>query len=67
MASRADQLGAASGDRVVFLGIGQRRGKHGDLSSPFKGFCTVRFDDGVPMLCLLKDCHPIPRRPRPDF
>lgn len=59
--------GLCHGDRAVYLGIGQRRGKHGDVLSPRRVFATIRFDDGQASLALVNDLHPIPRRPPPDF
>lgn len=63
----AGNPGIAHGDRVVFLGAGQRRGQHGDALSPRRVFAGIRFDDGVAILCLVGDLHPIPRRPPPMF
>lgn len=63
VAARACGLG--HGDRFVFLGAGKRRGKHGTVLAARRGFANVRFDDGVALLCLARDCHPIPRRPPP--
>ncbi|MCD2324974.1 hypothetical protein LQ953_13200 [Sphingomonas sp. IC-56] len=65
--TRAGRTGIAHGDRVIYLGIGQRRGQHGDALSPRKQFAGVRFDDGSAFTCLTADLHPIPRRPPPMF
>lgn len=59
--------GLQRGDRVVFLGDGQRRGKHADAVNVGDRFATALFDDGPRLLCLARDLHPIPRRPPPDF
>lgn len=61
------KTGVAAGDRAVFLGIGQLRGKHGDVLNARPTFSIVRFDHGVAVLTLTADVHPIPRRPPPDF
>ncbi|WP_028965353.1 hypothetical protein [Sphingomonas phyllosphaerae] len=53
------------GDRFVYLGRGRRHGKHGTVIAARRGFANVRFDDGLALLCLARDCHPIPRRPPP--
>jgi len=58
-------LGIAHGDRVLYLGAGQRRGQHGDALSTRRVFAGIRFDDGVAALCLVRDLNPIPRRPPP--
>lgn len=57
--------GIAHGDRVLYLGSGQRRGQHGNALSPRRVTAGIRFDDGVAALCLIRDLHPIPRRPPP--
>jgi hypothetical protein len=57
--------GLSHGDRVVYLGIGQRHGQHGDALSPRRDFSTIRFDDGTATLCFTAHLHPIPRRPPP--
>lgn len=59
--------GAAGGDRVVLLGIGQTRGKHADVLSIRGQIAAVRLDSGDAVLTLARDVHPIPRRPKPDF
>jgi len=63
--------GLARGDRIVFLGRCGPRGKHGEIVAVFGArprFATVRYDhDPQPRLTLAGDCHPIPRRPPPDF
>ncbi|RZL74928.1 MAG: hypothetical protein EOP66_11400 [Sphingomonas sp.] len=66
-AAAAAQCVFSHGDRVVFLGQGQRRGQHGDALSPRREFAGVRFDDGERILCLTAALHPIPRRPPPMF
>jgi hypothetical protein len=63
----ASRAGIAHGDRVIYLGIGQRRGQHGDALSPRRHFAGVRFDDGAAFACRTADLHPIPRRPPPMF
>jgi hypothetical protein len=57
----------AAGDRVVFLGQLGPRGKHADVLSVRPTFSGIRLDSGSALLCLTKEIHPIPRRPRPDF
>ena len=57
----------ARGDRCVFLGQLGPRGKHADVLCVRSTFCGIRLDSGPAILCLTKDIHPIPRRPRPDF
>jgi hypothetical protein len=59
--------GVAHGDRVVYLGLGQRHGQHGDALSPRRITASIRFDDGTTSWCLAADLHPIPRRPPPMF
>jgi hypothetical protein len=57
------RTGLAAGDRVLFLGLGPRN-RHGDVVYVMpRGFASVRFDHGRPVLTLVKDLHPIPRRP----
>ena len=55
------------GFRAVYLGLGQARGKHCDVLAVRGALASVRFDSGAACLALAKDCHPIPRRPPPDF
>jgi hypothetical protein len=58
-----ERTGLAAGDRVLFLGLGPRN-RHGDVVAVMRrGFASVRFDQGRPVLTLIKDLHPIPRRP----
>lgn len=65
---RAGQrTGLGHGDRAVFLGTGQRRGKHCDVLAVRPPHASVRFDDVGGTLCLAEHLHPIPRRPPPDF
>lgn len=59
--------GLCHGDRAVYLGLGQARGKHCDVLSVRGVHASVRFDTGTACRALAKDCHPIPRRPPPDF
>lgn len=59
--------GISAGDRALFLGMGQLRGKHGDVLNTRPKFTTIRFDNGRAVLTLTADIHPIPRRPPPDF
>ena len=59
--------GIARGDRAVFLGLGQLRGKHGTVLAVRPKITSIRFDTGVAVLTLTADVHPIPRRPPPDF
>ena len=60
--------GLSRGDRAVFLGLGQLRGKHADVVSARREFVVLAFDD-VPRgtLTLAANVHAIPRRPKPDF
>lgn len=57
--------GIGHGDRVVYLGIGQGHGRHGDAVSPRRDCAGIRFDDGTTSTCRTADLHPIPRRPPP--
>lgn len=57
--------GISHGDRVLYLGIGQRRGQHGEALSPRRDCAGIRFDDGAALTCRTPDLHPIPRRPPP--
>lgn len=59
--------GLCHGDRAVYLGLGQARGKHCDVLAVRGVHAAIRFDTGSACLALAKDCHPIPRRPPPDF
>lgn len=59
--------GIFHGDRAVYLGLGQARGKHCDVLAVRGPLASVRFDGGAACLALAKDCYPIPRRPPPDF
>ena len=59
--------GVGQGDRAVFLGRGQLRGRHADVLSVRREFARIAIDDGPKVLTLTANCHPIPRRPRPDF
>ncbi len=59
--------GIARGDRAVFLGPGQLRGRHADVLSTRRAFTAIAVDDGPRVLTLTVHVHPIPRRPRPDF
>lgn len=61
----ASSPGIGHDDRFVYLGTGKRRGKHGTVIKAWREFANVRFDDGIAVLCLARDCHPIPRRPPP--
>jgi len=56
-------LGLAGGDRCLYLGIGQRHGKQADVLAVRREFASIRFDSGIAVLCLARDCHPVPRRP----
>ncbi len=62
-----DDRGLATGDRALFQGIGQLRGKHCDVLSVRRDLVTLRFDSGASVIALVRDCHPIPRRPPPMF
>jgi hypothetical protein len=55
--------GLARGDRCLFLGIGQLRGKQADVLVVRRDFASIRFDSGLAVLALARDCHPVPRRP----
>lgn len=66
-APAATDLGVCHGDRALFLGIGRRHGKQGDVSSPRRELATLRFDDGASLLVRIADLHVVPRRPKPDF
>ena len=59
--------GICHGDRAVYLGLGQSRGRHCDVLAVRGALASVRFDSGAACLALAKDCHPIPPRPPPDF
>ena len=59
--------GICHGDRAVYLGLGQSRGRHCDVLAVRGALASVRFDSGAACLALAKDCQPIPRRPPPDF
>ncbi|RXD05542.1 hypothetical protein EQZ23_10815 [Sphingomonas sp. UV9] len=54
------------GDRALFEGLG-RTGKQCDVLVVRKVFAAVRFDDGLAVLCLANDLHPVKRRPPPMF
>lgn len=59
--------GIAAGDRCLYLGIGQRRGKQCDVLSVRRAFACIRFDSGLALLALVADLHAVPRRPPPMF
>lgn len=62
--------GLSGGDRGLYLGIGQLRGRHCDVLFCWGGvtrFASVRFETGAAVLARAEDIHPIPRRPPPDF
>ncbi len=64
-----DLPGLAAGDRALFVGrFGSR--KQGEVKAVFghrPRFATFRYDNGVSVLALAADLHPVPRRPPPDF
>jgi hypothetical protein len=66
-AKAAPHLGMAHGDRAVFLGDGQCRGKHCDVLAVRGNLSAVAFDDIGGTWCMTAHLHVIPRRPRPDF
>ncbi|WP_230630638.1 hypothetical protein [Sphingomonas sp. Leaf37] len=59
--------GIGSGDRVLYQGIGQRRGKQADVLTARRDFASVRFDDGLAVLCRSVDLLCVPRRPPAMF
>lgn len=61
------RCGMTHGDRAVFLGEGQRRGKHCDVLAVRGDLSAVAFDDIGGIWCMTAHLHVIPRRPRPDF
>jgi len=53
------------GDRALYQGIGQRRGKQCDVLMARRVHAAIRFDDGIAALCLTADLLVVPRRPAP--
>jgi hypothetical protein len=39
------------------------RGKQADVLVVRRDFASIRFDSGLTVLALARDCHPVPRRP----
>lgn len=60
-------LGVGAGDRALYQGICQRRGKQADVLCVCRDLARIRFDDGSGGWCLAADLHPVPRRPPPMF
>lgn len=59
--------GIATGDRCLYLGIGQLGGKQCDVLSVRRVFAIIRFDSGTAVIARAIDLHPVPRRPPPMF
>ncbi|WP_267382583.1 MULTISPECIES: hypothetical protein [unclassified Sphingomonas] len=57
----------AAGDRALYQGAGQLRGKQCDVLAVRRTHATIRFDAGFAVLALASDLLPVPRRPPPMF
>lgn len=57
--------GLGAGDRILHLGLGRQ--KQADVLVVRRDLTAIRFDDGSAVWTLTTSCHPVPRRPPPEW